>query len=1006
VDFGVHLTEDMFRLVDDFFCKSCKIRARLLPVPATMQQFEKYAPFQFVAMDGSGPMPIDSLHGNRYVWVLLCLSTRWAKLYYSKNKDQVTTYIILRDFIMWVKTRRFVIKALFTMKKLLTDLGGEFDNKNLKNLASTEGFMHEFSSARMHHLNPHAERYMQSLWTMMNPSLFTGDGPPELWEEVCTYSVWLKNRIGSRTLGDVYDSPYFIINKEEYNGYHRMRVLFSSCWPVTDAYSNKFKTEDKECLWVGIDEDTRGSVVYHIKSKTVFTAGMLTYYESPTRCGKLLKDRTFSPFDIQDSRQYKEYIRIPFISKEPVIKSLVEIVGHKAIFDEDEDEAFALVKIITKTQSRPFWTYLATLVTSNPRFFDEVWEYLILQNIGEDFPVFSQVHIKKGHDNAMCGIVSADRKTEKLRFQVALPDGTANYLQRNKINEFVDRNILCTSIFSNVIYDTKYFGYINPKNHDDAMSRHDADKWTAAENSEMNKQIKYKVFIEGTNTRPNKRIHTVMLIYQLQINADGTLKKYKVRLVFRGFTLKNYWSEFDIYAPVSQLLSLKLFLLLLLHFGLELYQLDVENAFLIPTMDEEDEIWCELPEGLRINGFKYHKLSKTLYGSPNSAKKFYKLLSNLLMTRFGFTRHDAEPCLFHLVNAEQKLRVVILLHVDNILTGCNQPSWIDYFINSVIDVCTISIESNKSILGVMIERIDRHTFAISNENYIDALIDEYKVQDRPEKHIPLRVGIESIYDPEVMKKSKIDETIPFRRLNMQIFWLTRTYLDHVAYASSFFARFSNCYTSELFNELLDFLCYLKKIKRFKKILHLTPGAPLDLVFQCDASFALFTDAKSAMGGIGWLGGTVIYSGCNIPSTIFTSSTESESEIIFIICKHVVFIRNWLAPFLEIKTTFVYNDNEAAISIMGNFSNSGRSKHFNIRYRYVAMLVEDGVVRLAHISREHNCSDVLTHSLARPSFENHVATMFGEFTEGLNLVNARLGGDWISQSRFTYYDTNP
>ena len=72
-----------------------------------------------------------------------------------------------------------------------------------------------------------------------------------------------------------------------------------------------------------------------------------------------------------------------------------------------------------------------------------------------------------------------------------------------------------------------------------------------------------------------------------------------------------------------------------------------------------------------------------------------------------------------------------------------------------------------------------------------------------------------------------------------------------------------------------------------------------------------------------------------------------------------------------------------------------------------VLVEDGVVRLAHISREHNCSDVLTHSLARPSFENHVATMFGEFTEGLNLVNARLGaGDWISQSRFTYYDTNP
>jgi len=737
VDFGVHLTEDMFKIQDDYFCKSCKCRSRLLPVPATLQQFDKFAPFQYVCMDGSGPMPVTSLHGNRYVWVILCLSTRWAKLYFSENKDQVTTYLILRDFIMWVKTKRFVVKSFFCMEKLLTDLGGEFDNKNLLNLASTEGFTHEFSSARMHHLNPHAERYMQSLWMMMNPTLFTADGEPELWEEVCSHSAWLKNRIGSRTLGDEYDSPYFLINKVEYNGYHRLRVLFSLCWPVTDAYQDKFKTKDSECLWLGIDEDIRGSVVFHVKSRTVFVAGMLTYFECPTQSGKLLTDRSFSPFDIQDSKQYKEYIRIPFISKEPVIKSLVKIVGHKAIFDEDENESYALVQIVTKTQSRPFWTYVATLVTSDPLYFEDVWEYLVLQNVGEDFPLFGQVHIKKGNENSYRGIITADKRTQKLRFQVALPDGTADYLQRNKINEFTEKNILCTSIFSNVIYDSKYFGYVNPKDHADAMSRHDKLEWSKAETTEMTKQVKYEVFVDGRNSRPRGHIHTVKLIYQIQLYADGTLKKYKVRLVFRGFTLKGYWTEFDIYAPVSQLVSLKLFLLLLLHFGLELYQLDVENAFLIPELNPEDgEIWCDLPEGIRINGFRYHRIAKTLYGCPKSAKAFYKFMSTLLMTRFSFKRHDAEPCLFYLFEPDKALIVLILLHVDNLLTGCNQPGWIEWFIKESSDECVIGIESTKSILGVQIERIDRHTFAISNENYIDAMIHEFNVQDRPIKHIP------------------------------------------------------------------------------------------------------------------------------------------------------------------------------------------------------------------------------------------------------------------------------
>ena len=72
--------------------------------------------------------------------------------------------------------------------------------------------------------------------------------------------------------------------------------------------------------------------------------------------------------------------------------------------------------------------------------------------------------------------------------------------------------------------------------------------------------------------------------------ADGTLDKYKARLVARGFT-QVYGVDFDeTYAPVSQLTTFRIFLALVMLLMLTAVHLDVQTAFLNATLEFEMQL--------------------------------------------------------------------------------------------------------------------------------------------------------------------------------------------------------------------------------------------------------------------------------------------------------------------------------------------------------------------------------------------------------------------------------
>ena len=241
---------------------------------------------------------------------------------------------------------------------------------------------------------------------------------------------------------------------------------------------------------------------------------------------------------------------------------------------------------------------------------------------------------------------------------------------------------------------------------------------------------------------------------------------------------------------------------------------------------------------------------------------------------------------------------------------------------------------------------------------------------------------------------KLDPTIPYRRLNMKLYWIARCYRSQILYACNFFARFSHCYTRDLFNEMLDVVLYLKGTIDWKLTFKVDPSRPLRITFCCDASYSNVSEQKSSYGVLGWVQDCLVYTQSSTLNIRVTSSTESEGNAIFQSCKACVYVRNWLRAFTRVPAPmFVFNDSTSAIQILGSRTNANLSKHFSPRLRYVTELIEKSQIQLYHIPRGMNGADILTHSLARTAFEHGIALIYGDQgARGLLADVTRSGGE--------------
>ena len=141
----------------------------------------------------------------------------------------------------------------------------------------------------------------------------------------------------------------------------------------------------------------------------------------------------------------------------------------------------------------------------------------------------------------------------------------------------------------------------NPKTYQDAIKSVDATFWKDAIHSELESIMANHTWELVELPRGCKTIGCKW-VFKKKLKADGSIDKFKSRLVAKWYTQKEGIDYFDTYLPVTRLTTIRILIATASIHKLIVHQMDVKTTFLNGDLDEE--IYMDQPEGFVIQGQK------------------------------------------------------------------------------------------------------------------------------------------------------------------------------------------------------------------------------------------------------------------------------------------------------------------------------------------------------------------------------------------------------------------
>nr|GEW44216.1 retrotransposon protein, putative, Ty1-copia subclass [Tanacetum cinerariifolium] len=216
------------------------------------------------------------------------------------------------------------------------------------------------------------------------------------------------------------------------------------------------------------------------------------------------------------------------------------------------------------------------------------------------------------------------------------------------------------------------------------------------------------------------------LIFKKKMKANGTIDKYKTRLVIKGFRQHEGLDYFDIYSPVTRITSIMMILFIAPLRNLEVHQMDVITAFL--NGDLEEEIYMNQPEGFIAPGQegKVCRLVKSLYGLKQAPRQWHQKFDHaMLESRFKI--NECDKCVY--VKDTNSRYVILCLYVDDMLIVDSN----DKMIKSTKDMLKSKFDMKDMgladvILGIKIIRT-QNGLVLSQAQYMDKILNTYNAGD-------------------------------------------------------------------------------------------------------------------------------------------------------------------------------------------------------------------------------------------------------------------------------------
>lgn len=512
-----------------------------------------------------------------------------------------------------------------------------------------------------------------------------------------------------------------------------------------------------------------------------------------------------------------------------------------------------------------------------------------------------------------------------------------------------------------------------PQNQRELERSADKKKWIEADTKELDSLRKRGVY-KVVDMPTGKPVMGSRVVRRVKYNADGSIEKYKSRVVAQGFTAIPDVHFFETFAPVVQITALRLLLALCVKLSLKTFQIDFETAFL--NADLKEEIYIRAPEGHRPfkNGKEQcWKLIKSLYGLKQAPRDWNEMLVTWLLSQefhgCKFEQSKVDTCMFTLRIPDKNILCILCLYVDDLSGGCNDSQFIQTLISRIKTKYAIEVKDKLHWLLQLEINESTEGISINQSKYVNDILERFHMSKSKTAKTPLPAGfkINSFDAPETEKEKEEMKNIPYRQIVGSLLWLARCTRPDISAAVSILSRYCTNPSRRHYEALLHVLRYLKGTKEYC-IKYSRNSKDNPLCAYSDSDWAGDQDERKSISGY------IIFM-CNAPLDWFAtkqnivalSSTEAEYISLSTGSKSSIYLRNLLCSigfndYVQ-SPIMTYGDNDGSVFLGKNPKSSNRTKHIDIKYHHIRDSIAKGLIKLKWIDTKNQLADILTKPLS-------------------------------------------
>ena len=517
-----------------------------------------------------------------------------------------------------------------------------------------------------------------------------------------------------------------------------------------------------------------------------------------------------------------------------------------------------------------------------------------------------------------------------------------------------------------------------PKSYRHALRSPQSDYWRAAIAKELAGLITLNTWdmVLASSMPPGANLMNCHYVFTVKRKKDGSIEKFKARLVADGNTQK-FGVDFDrIFASVVKTSTIRLMLLLAAARDYNLSSIDITMAYLQADLDED--LFMRPPPNVHPFDSENRpivcKLRRSLYGLRQAGRVWAILFASFLMS-WGLVRSSIDCCLYTYTSPSGEI-LWIAVYVDDALICDNSPELRARFVADLSERFPTEDKGELSwILNVAITR-DRpsRTISMSQALYVADLTTKfapYLLDASLTRHFdcPMDEGLVLTDDdqPEVGTQDHEDMAVrrdAYMSLVGGLLWLANMSLPLIAYPTSQLARFLTNPGPSHFQAALRVLLYVRQ--HGNQPLTFAPNPAMGLDTFVDSSW----DTRFSVSGC-----MIFFHGClfhwfsKMQKSVSLSSAEAEYFGAMMAARDVIFIRDIL---IDLGITLdgpsvIFSDSKSAVDMSVDPVAFKKTKHILRAAEFLRDLVAREVIALKHLPGKIMLADVLTKAVARAIF---------------------------------------